>query len=76
VAAETELVRPPTQPQALQPGVVAQLPSRAHQAANVRADRKRIQFDGVGDAPVQRGAEGLGALGRVLGDVAGDRLGR
>jgi hypothetical protein len=41
----------------------------------VRADPQLIEFHGVGDAPVQRGAELLGALGGVLGDVDGHGLG-
>jgi hypothetical protein len=32
----------------------------------VGADRQRVEFDGIGDAPVQRGTELLGALGRSL----------
>jgi hypothetical protein len=37
---------------------------------------KHGQVLGVGQAPVQAAAEALGGLGRVLGDVAGDLLGR
>jgi hypothetical protein len=42
----------------------------------VWADRECVQLHGVVDAPVQRRAEGFGALGGVLGDVGSHRLGR
>jgi hypothetical protein len=37
---------------------------------------KAVQVGGIGEAAVEAAAEALGGLGRVLGDVAGNLLGR
>jgi hypothetical protein len=74
--AEPKHVRPGPQPEPFQLGAAAQLPAGADELGHMR--RQVIQALQVvsGEAVVQAGAEALGGLGRVLGDVAGHLLSR
>jgi hypothetical protein len=75
MAPEPEHVRPRPSPEALQLGSAAQLPAGPDKLSHM--DRQPVQVLQVisdGQAAVEAGAEALGGLGRVLGDVAGHLL--
>jgi hypothetical protein len=77
MAAEPEHVRPGPQPEPFQLRLAAQLPTGPDKLTDMGGQLvKAVQVVGVGQAAVQAGAEALGGLGRVLGDVAGHLLGR
>src|SRR6266536_2636361 len=73
VAAEAELMCPLAQPQAGEVRPAAERPAGPDQASDVLAEVEMHQIARGRDAMVEA-AELLRALGRVLGDVRGDRL--
>jgi hypothetical protein len=76
VTTEPEHVRPRPQPEPLDLGAATQRPGRPNELSHMRRQPvEALQVVGITEPLVEAGAEALGALGGVLGDVAGHLLG-